>query len=42
MIESAKLYKRINEDAAKFGIDGIDKKEVSFNSIKQLNDLQES
>ncbi|MBN1967764.1 MAG: dihydrolipoyl dehydrogenase [Candidatus Delongbacteria bacterium] len=31
IIESAKLYKRIIEDAGKFGIDGIDKKEVSFN-----------
>jgi dihydrolipoamide dehydrogenase len=36
MIESAKLYKRINEDAAKFGIDGIDKKEVSFNFNKAI------
>ncbi|MBN1253027.1 MAG: dihydrolipoyl dehydrogenase [Bacteroidales bacterium] len=31
MIESAKLYNKILKDAAKFGIDGIDKKAISFN-----------
>jgi dihydrolipoamide dehydrogenase len=31
LIESAKLYNRIISDSAKFGIDGIDKKNVRFN-----------
>lgn len=34
MMESAKLYQRVIKDAAKFGIDGIDKKAVSFNYKK--------
>lgn len=31
LIESAKLYKRIKNDAATFGIEGIDKMKLSFN-----------
>lgn len=34
MIESAKLYQRILKDAVKFGIEGIDKKLVTFNYTK--------
>jgi len=34
MIESAKLFTRIQSDAAKFGIEGIDKKNLSFNYSK--------
>jgi len=34
MIESAKLFNRINIDAARFGIEGIDKKNISFNYAK--------
>ena len=36
LIESAKLYKRILKDSAKFGIDGIDKKSVHFNYNKAV------
>lgn len=42
MIESAKLFNRINNDAAKFGIDGIDKKSISFNysiAVKRANSI---
>lgn len=31
MLESVKLYQKILKDSARFGIDGIDKKSVSFN-----------
>ncbi len=31
MMESVKLYQRIIKEASRFGIDGIDKKEISFN-----------
>jgi len=31
MIESAKFYKKIKDSAQSFGIDGIDKKNISFN-----------
>ncbi|MBT3209428.1 MAG: dihydrolipoyl dehydrogenase [Bacteroidetes bacterium] len=34
IIESAKLYNKIIKDAAKFGVDGIDKKSISFNFAK--------
>ncbi len=34
MIESAKLFQRILKDAVKFGIEGIDKKLISFNYTK--------
>ncbi|MBN2890376.1 MAG: FAD-dependent oxidoreductase [Bacteroidales bacterium] len=34
MIESAKLYQKILKDALKFGIEGIDKKQLSFNYKK--------
>jgi len=34
MIESAKLFKKISKDAGRFGIDGINKKELSFNYTK--------
>ena len=40
VIESAKLYNKILKDASKFGIDGIDKKKISFNynkAIKRAN-----
>jgi dihydrolipoamide dehydrogenase len=36
LIESAKLYRRILEDSAKFGIEGIDKKAVTFNYNKAV------
>jgi dihydrolipoamide dehydrogenase len=36
MIESAKMYQKIQKDAKKFGIDGIDKKAVSFNWSKAV------
>ncbi len=36
MIESAKLLNRIQSDAAKFGIEGIDKKSLSFNYSKAV------
>ncbi|MFA5713529.1 MAG: dihydrolipoyl dehydrogenase [Bacteroidales bacterium] len=31
ILESVKLYQKIKKDATKFGIDGIDQKELSFN-----------
>lgn len=34
IMESAKLYQRILKDASKFGVDGIDKKAISFNYKK--------
>lgn len=34
MIESAKLFKKIAKDAGRFGIDGIDKKNIEFNYSK--------
>lgn len=37
LIESAKLYKRIKQDAATFGIEGIDRMKLSFN-WKQATD----
>ncbi len=36
LIESAKLYRKISKDAAKFGIEGIDKKSLSFNYAKAV------
>lgn len=36
MLESAKLYVKIANDADRFGIDGIDKKQVAFNWNKAL------
>lgn len=36
LIESAKLYRKILNDAAKFGIEGIDKKALSFNYDKAV------
>ncbi len=36
MIESAKLYRKIQKDAVKFGITGIDKKQLSFNYAKAV------
>ncbi len=36
MIESAKLFTRIGTDAAKFGIEGIDKKNITFNYSKAV------
>ncbi len=36
LIESAKLYKKITKDATKFGIEGIDKKSISFNYAKAV------
>ncbi len=36
MIESAKFYRRVVKDAAKFGIDGIDRKKISFNYKKAM------
>lgn len=36
MIESAKLYQRILKDAKKFGIEGIDKKALSFDYAKAV------
>jgi len=42
MIESAKLYNKILKDASKFGVDGIDKKNLSFNynqAIKRADSI---
>ncbi|MEA2041664.1 MAG: FAD-dependent oxidoreductase, partial [Bacteroidota bacterium] len=36
LIESAKLYKRILKDSAKFGIEGVDKKAIRFNYSKAV------
>lgn len=36
MIESAKLYRKIQKDAKKFGIEGIDKKAISFDYGKAV------
>jgi len=36
IMESAKLFQRINKDAARFGVDGIDKKALSFNWSKAI------
>ena len=36
MMESVKLYQRIVRDSARFGIDGIDRKAVSFNWSKAI------
>lgn len=36
MMESVKLYQRIIKDSARFGIEGIDKKAVSFNWSKGI------
>jgi len=36
LIESAKLFRRISKDASKFGIDGVDKKNLSFNYSKAV------
>ena len=36
LLESAKLFRRIENDAAKFGIEGIDKKAISFNYSKAI------
>lgn len=36
MMESVKLYQRITKDSARFGIEGIDKKSVSFNWSKGI------
>jgi len=36
IMESAKLYQRVSKDAARFGIDGIDKKALSFNWSKAV------
>lgn len=36
LIESAKLFRKISKDASKFGIDGIDKKDLSFNYSKAV------
>ena len=36
MIESAKFYRKISKDAAKFGIAGIDKKQLSFDYKKAI------
>ncbi len=36
MIESAKLFTRIGNDAAKLGIEGIDKKNITFNYSKAI------
>lgn len=36
MMESVKLYQRIVKDSARFGIEGIDKKSVSFNWSKAI------
>lgn len=36
ILESVKLYDKIKKDAAKFGIEGIDKKELSFNWDKAV------
>lgn len=42
IMESAKLFNRISKDSARFGIDGIDKKALSFNwnkAIKRSNGI---
>lgn len=42
IMESAKLYQKISKDAGRFGIDGINKKELSFNwskAIKRSNGI---
>jgi dihydrolipoamide dehydrogenase len=36
LIESAKLFRRIIEDSSKFGIEGIDKKAITFNYNKAV------
>ncbi|MDD2490921.1 MAG: dihydrolipoyl dehydrogenase [Bacteroidales bacterium] len=36
MMESVKLYQRISNDSARFGIEGIDKKSISFNWTKGI------
>ncbi len=36
MMESVKLYQRIIKDASRFGVDGIDKKELTFNWNKAI------
>lgn len=36
LMESVKLYQRISKDASRFGIDGIDKKSISFNWNKAV------
>lgn len=36
LMESVKLYQRVLKDAARFGIDGIDKKALSFNWNKAI------
>ncbi len=36
IMESVKLYQRVSKDAARFGIDGIDKKQLSFNWNKAV------
>ena len=36
IMESVKLYQRISKDASRFGIDGIDKKAISFNWNKAV------
>src|SRR5574344_1048813 len=36
MMESVKLYQRITKDSARFGIEGIDKKALSFNWSKGI------
>lgn len=36
LIESAKLFRRISKDASRFGIDGVDKKSLSFNYSKAV------
>jgi dihydrolipoamide dehydrogenase len=36
IMESVKLYQRVAKDAGRFGIDGIDKKQISFNWNKAV------
>lgn len=36
MMESVKLYQRITKDSSRFGIEGIDKKAISFNWSKAI------
>lgn len=36
ILESVKLYQKISKDAGRFGIDGIDKKAISFNWSKAI------
>jgi putative ABC transport system permease protein len=40
MMESVKLYQRISKDAARFGIEGIDKKSITFNWSKGIKKWQ--